>query len=196
MYLSVVTPPGPIVTTADAKKHLRVEHPDDDVYIDGLVAAATAWLDGPDGWLGRALGEQELELRLDDFAYGCRHHRHGIVLPCQPIRAVTSVTYIDGAGTVQTVDAAAYQLVRGRELVPAFGKTWPAARCEPDAVRVVYSAGYVAGTVPRPIVQAILLLVGQWYELREAALAMNGLTAAVELPFAVEALLAPYRVYA
>jgi uncharacterized phiE125 gp8 family phage protein len=53
-------------------------------------------------------------------------------------------------------------------------------------------AGYGGShTVPEPIKQAILLLVGAWFENREAVL--TG-TIVATLPFAVDALLAPYRV--
>ncbi|ACL56988.1 head-tail connector protein [Methylobacterium nodulans] len=83
----VVTPPAPIVTLAQAKRHLRVEHDDDNGYISDLVEVATAWLDGPDGWLGRALGEQVLEIVFPAvLAPGDR------VYPCPPFRAVESET--------------------------------------------------------------------------------------------------------
>src|SRR5690606_3870606 len=44
-------------------------------------------------------------------------------------------------------------------------------------------------TVPEPIKVAILLLVGHWYQNREAATAKS----ISELPYAVSALIAPYR---
>jgi hypothetical protein len=58
MTLVVVTPPAPIVSLAEVKRQARVESAftDDDDLFTGLIAAATAALDGPGGWLGRALG--------------------------------------------------------------------------------------------------------------------------------------------
>lgn len=54
------------------------------------------------------------------------------------------------------------------------------------------TAGYAdAAAVPQGIKQAMLLLVGSWYENREATI--SGATIA-EVPFAVDALIAPYRV--
>ncbi|WP_420604458.1 head-tail connector protein [Methylobacterium sp.] len=64
MRATVIDPPEPIVTLVQAKKHLRVEHGDDNEYIADLVAVATSWLDAPDGWLGRALGLQTLEVAV------------------------------------------------------------------------------------------------------------------------------------
>ncbi|KQP34298.1 hypothetical protein ASF27_01685 [Methylobacterium sp. Leaf102] len=69
MRVRVVTPPAPILTVEQAKRHLRVEGGDEDAYIVDLIAVATAWIDGPDGWLGRALGEQVLEAVVPSSAW-------------------------------------------------------------------------------------------------------------------------------
>ncbi|AYO83661.1 head-tail connector protein [Methylobacterium brachiatum] len=62
MLVSVITPPEPIVFWEQARAHLRLDDGDEQpAYVEDLVAVATAWLDGPGGWLGRALGEQTLE---------------------------------------------------------------------------------------------------------------------------------------
>ncbi|GJD58144.1 head-tail connector protein [Methylobacterium dankookense] len=81
----VATPPEPIVSLAQAKRHLRVEHGDDDVYIADLVEVATGWLDGPDGWLGRCLGEQVLETAFPaDLDPTLRRY------PCPPFLGIVS----------------------------------------------------------------------------------------------------------
>jgi len=51
---------------------------------------------------------------------------------------------------------------------------------------------HFVGEIPRPIIQAMLLLVGELYERREAAIVGAPIT---EVPFGVQALLAPYRVW-
>src|SRR5690606_7732666 len=67
---------------------------------------------------------------------------------------------------------------------------------ESRAVAITCKAGYanddgppVRSTVPDPLKVAILLLVGHWYQHREAVSAAG----MAPLPFAVEALIAPYR---
>jgi hypothetical protein len=61
--LHFINPPTePVLTLADAKPHLRVDHNDDDSLITALIAAATARLDGRDGILGRWLRQQTWEL--------------------------------------------------------------------------------------------------------------------------------------
>ncbi|MCC0806511.1 phage gp6-like head-tail connector protein [Methylobacterium sp. W2] len=94
MRAVVVTPSDPIVSLAQAKKHLRVEHGDDDDYIADLVAVATGWLDAPDGWLGRALGLQTLEMVVP-----ARLWSRDRQLPFPPLVEIVSVTASDDGET-------------------------------------------------------------------------------------------------
>lgn len=87
MRATVIDPPDPLVTTTQAKKHLRVEHGDDDEYIADLVAVATGWLDGPGGWLGLALGLQTLEVTVPTCQWGPDRR-----LPLPPLVAIVSET--------------------------------------------------------------------------------------------------------
>jgi uncharacterized phiE125 gp8 family phage protein len=198
MPVTVITPPAPVISLVDAKKHLRVEHGDDDTYIEGLIAAATEWIDGNSeekGWLGRSLGLQTLEMTAADFCSGY------IVLPYPPIVDIVAVQYVDADGVTQTMASDQYRLSGRRDLMPLAGAAWPYVRCE-DAVRIQYRAGYGSfdtaeppvwtPALPKPIWAAILMLVGQWYQSREPVV----LGATVEtLPFAVDALLSTFRVY-
>lgn len=197
MRVSVITPPGEVVSLNDAKKHLRVEHEDDDAYITGLVAAAIAWIGGPEGWLGRALGVQTLEMITDRFADGCRTW---IDIPYPPLIDVVSVKYINSDGVETTLDVDAYEVVLG-QLRPAWNTSWPSTRLQSDAVRIRFRAGgkyndddppVLVDDLPKPARIAILMLVGQWYFNRKPIV----VGAPVEqLPFAVEALLSPLRIY-
>lgn len=192
MSVVVITPPGePVVSIEDAKAHLRVDFDDDNDYIEGLVAAATGMLDGPAGWLGRALVTQTLEWRGDDFG-NC-----DIRLPFPPIAEVLSVAYDDESGAEQTIPDTDYRLV-GQPNMPrlalAYGASWPPVRWQSESVRVQYDAGYgSAEDVPAPIKQAILLMVGHWYANREAVTIGQ---IATEVPLAARSLLFPYQILA
>lgn len=193
MAVHVITPPTEVVSLDEAKRHLRVDHDDDDVYITMLVVAAAAWLDGPAGWLARALGVQTLELVSADFGWDSF-----IPLPYPPLIDIVSVTYVDPDGVPQIMSSADYQQIGcGLSAVGGSG-SWPAVQCQSDAVRIQYRAGYGVSPdyskneIPMPVKVAMLMLVGQWYQIREPV--AIGSTVA-QLPFAVEALLGPYRVF-
>lgn len=103
MRAIVVTPPEAIVSVAQAKKHLRVEHDDDDGYITDLVAVATSWLDAPDGWLGRALGLQTLEVAVPACLWSGDRR-----LPFPPLVSVESEVPADDSLTVMVRFRAGY----------------------------------------------------------------------------------------
>lgn len=192
MRVTVITPPaGPVVSLEEAKAHVNVHFDDDDPLIEAYVAAAIANLDGPSGWLGRALGAQTLEARFDSFS------GEPIVLPCPPIAAIASVKYVDLDGVEQTVDPATYELL-GDELAPKYGSSWPQVRRQREAVRVRYTAGYTVGDPPaalHPAIRAaLLLMVGDLYGNRETVAAVN----MIEIPMSASVLnlLTPLRIYA
>lgn len=149
------------VTLSQAKVHLRVVATDEDDYITALIVAArTACEDR----LGRSLITSGWTLTLDSFP-------SAIVLERGPVIGVTSISYLDADGTTQLLNASAYLVDTTHDIgriVPAYGLAWPATRRQINAVTVVYTAGYgVAAAVPMPIVQWILLAIGDMYERRE-----------------------------
>lgn len=202
----VITPPSAVVTAAEAKASGVFSSDDDNTYVDLLLAVAQGQIDGPPGWLGRAIGTQTLEWRGDDF--GCEDIR--LLYP--PVVSITSVKYDDSDGVEQTVAGGDYRLV-GQPSMPrvalAYGESWPSVRWQSEAVRIRYSAGYT--TVPTPIKHAIILMAG---ELRGAIPNEGGAlkrktvdgvgsreytvpdTAVDAMKSAATALLAPYRVFA
>lgn len=191
----IEAPPAEPLTLPQVKAHLRIDASDEDEMVAALIVAARQHIDGKDGWLGRALVAQTWELSLTAFPAGA------IRLPLPPLQEVESITYVDTAGATQTLASNLYQVVASEPalILPAYGKTWPATRCQPEAVKVRFTAGYAPGdgsptdyaeNIPQPVKQAMLLLIAQWFENRSAGL--TGATA-MELPFAVQALLAPYK---
>ncbi len=189
-----VTPPAiQPVTLAEAKLHLRVDHDDEDALISNLIQAATGHLDGWTGILGHCLVEQVWRQDHDRFA-------RELAIPLGPVISVQTVTWRDPAGLLNTVPSTAYDLcvdLAGSARIrfdPDYH--FPTDLHESRAVAITCKAGYanddgppVRSTVPDPLKVAILLLVGHWYQNREAVSAAG----MAPLPFAVEALIAPYR---
>ena len=203
MYLTLITPAASeVISMEEAFTHLRIDgvadsppHVDYDL-VESLVKTARQHLEGRDGWLGRAFVTQQWKLTLDSFP-GC-HSRNGVIIhvPLPPLQSVDSITYIDTSGTTQTLDAADYQVDKTSvpaRIAPAYGKTWPSTLNQLATVNITFTAGYGnASAVPEPIKQAMLLLIGHFYEHREAV----SPTAMAELPMAVMALCAPFRTFA
>lgn len=197
MALELVTAPsGSIVAMSDIYDPLRVDlldspaEPVDATLITALRDAAEAYLDGHAGIMGRALLTQTWDLKL--------HYLPAVItLPLPPLQSVTSITYLDTEGASQTLAASVYQVVDNgnspSQIVEAYNQDYPSTRDQAQAVTVRFVAGYgAAADVPDPIKVAIKLLVSQWYDRRESVVV--GKTVA-ELPFAVKALLGPYRVH-
>lgn len=192
----VVDKPKPIVSLEEARQHLVELPEEDESYVQGLILAATTWLDGPTGWLGRALGIQTLELSTADFYCGSGGN---IPLPFCPVLDVVSIRYRDASGVFQTMPPEEYQADLGG-VFPVSG-SWPFVSGRNDNVIFRFKVGSARRDpetgefitdVPEPIRFAILLLVGHWYRNREAV--VIGASVA-NLPFAVDALLQPYRIY-
>jgi len=156
MAIRVIVPPQPLLSPSDVPG----THASDDPRIVALIAAGQEEIDGPDGWLGRALGVQTLELS----AYSL--DGSGLRLPCPPIINVVSITYLDPAGTRQTLDASAYEVVDG-VLHPAIGQRWPRMMCRDGSVQIRYQAGFDGvdfdeggtGNLPERVKEAIILSV-------------------------------------
>lgn len=191
MWLPVrtVEPTEPPVSLAELKAHLRIDHNDEDPTLSIYLSAATGFLDGPGGILGKALVTQTWVQAYDAFA-------DPLVLPATiaPVQSISGIAYYDDDEAAQTLAAEVYSLVTndacGARVVLNADQSWPTTYTRDDAVSVSFVAGYGApAAVPAPIKQAILLLVGDWYGKREA----SAPGAMQEMPFAVRALLANMR---
>lgn len=186
MGLTVVTPPtADPVSLAEAKAHCRISGSDEDGLLAGYLMAARSHAET---YLGRALATQTLQLALDGD-WPCDR----IALPRPPLQSVTSITYSDTAGATQTLAADQYRVDSTAHqgfIERAYGVTWPAVRDQARTIVVTYVAGYTQ--IPEPIRAAILLLVGHFYENREAVIVGQAPT---ELPLGVDSLLFPYRVF-
>lgn len=176
-----------LLSTAEAKAHCRVEHSDDDTMIDALVHAATDHLDGWSGIMGRCLVNQTWQ---QDFGlWGCE-----LRLPFPDVSSVT-ITYEDENGDTQTLSSGHYELLQDaqgnlvRYLEDFTSPSLYDNTSVPVHVSLVAGYGAVASDVPQAIRQAALLLVGHWYENREAV----ATKAMPPVPMAVDALLRPYR---
>lgn len=176
-----------VITTADAKDHLRVDHSDEDSLIDRLIIASIIAIETK---ARSAIVPQTLELRVPRFPYsvGC------LFLPRSPVRSITSVKYLDEDLAEQTVDPSVYAFNDGAMpsrlfLADTSVALWPTVKdARPDSVRIRYDAGpATVGAVSDEMISAVLLMVGHLYENRQSV--VTG-TIATKIPDAVDALIA------
>jgi uncharacterized phiE125 gp8 family phage protein len=165
----LVTPPDandPVVTLAEAKAQLRIDHDDEDDLITSLIAAAVAHLDGYSGILGRALVTQTWRQDFDGFD-------QELVLPL-PVAGITSVKWYDDASTpVEAIVVSTnYELQldnRGSFLRFIDDFDYPSNLAETRALRVTFTAGYgPASAVPQNIKQWILVNVARQFDDRSS----------------------------
>lgn len=176
MLTRTTAPAAYPITLDEAKAQCAVLHSDEDALIASYIAAATGYLDGFNGILGKCMITQEWALTLPAFP-------SVVVLPLQPVQSVVSITYLDDNEALQTLDSAEYRLFdRCIEAV----NSWPSTASRSDAVTVTFSAGYGAPSdVPEPLRAVVLLMVRFLYDNR------GDLPA--EIPLAVKVLAAPHR---
>lgn len=202
-FLVVVPPISEPITLEDARMHLRLtadsnndsppvySHPED-ALVRSLISAARDYCEQN---LMRSLAPQIVETVLDAFP------ANEIQLLGSPIVQIISIIYVDSNGASQTMAPFDYVLDNVQEpgwVLPQMSTPWPTALAAANSVRIRYETGYtgVADSpndrpMPASIRQAMMLLIGHWYENREAINVGNVIS--TPLDFAVKALLKPYQ---
>lgn len=164
MSLTVSTAPTWEPIGLDEAKHFaRVDLPDDDALISGLIQAARIKAETCTG----------LTIPATTYAWRLERFECELILPKPPVSSVSSITYLDADGTSQTLSASLYQTdvySQPARIKPAYGQTWPTTRYGVyNAVTVTYVAGYASrAAVPDSLKLAMLELVSHWYQHRDA----------------------------
>lgn len=188
MNLTVsAAPSSEPITAAEQRTWSRITDTAEDTLLGTLITGARTHVEQ---YLGRSLMPQTLVAKWD--CWPCE-----FVLERPPVRAITSIQYIDVNGTTQTVSASNYYADLDStppRILAKTGYAWPTLQAgRPNAVIVTYTTGYAdAASVPQPIKMGISMLVDHWYENRGPVLVG---TILAEIPLSVQSLLAPYRVW-
>jgi len=141
----------------------------------------------------RSYVTQTWELWLDEFP-----DEYFIELPMPPVQSVTSVKYYNTNDTEAEFSSDYYYVDTKGEpgrVVLNFGESWPSTTLRPgNGVCITYDAGYgdAGSDVPENIRRAILLLIGHYYENREAVTVGQG---GNKLPMGIETILWKERVF-
>ena len=171
MSIRLITITGPataVLTTAEAKTHLRVTHSSDDTYIDGLVDTARTIVESRSGW---KMFTQTLELRADSFnekGLADPTAKDIIGLRVAPVASITSIKYYNTADSDTEISNTDYWTdLLGVPCRLQIKNSWPSTNERIGNVRIRLVAGTVKDKIPEHLLLAVKLLVGHWYENRE-----------------------------
>lgn len=174
-----------VVTLPQAKKHLRI---DDDItdendliqsYIDTAIANCENFIGGHIIPGALALTYDQFDSKVEFVAF--------------PLKSVSTVKYFIG-GVETTLNASKYALTKQNDKVYElrFKEVPPSTDAQYDAVVITVECGFAENVIPKPIVQAIKMLVAQMYEYREDSF-QNNVFNMTNSP--AHALLRPYKKY-
>ena len=178
-------PASTVISLAEAKAFLRIDsdYDDDDNYITSLINVATGVVEE---FTRRRLITQTYNLFYDEFP-------PYIDLQVGDVASVSGIKYYDESNTLVTLHNSNYDVdtkVRPGRIYQSETGDFPNTYERPNAVEVEFVVGGAASDVPAPIVQAIYIIVGRYYENRQDVVMGTQVN---ELPLMVDHLLTPYR---
>jgi len=203
-----------VISLTEAKRHLREEDTDlHDRLIEDLTIAAREEIET---LTERQMLTASYKLYLDRFPargggmylspLGYGWDDGSIVIPRPPLAAVSLVEFADTAGVSQTVASSVYEVVGlpvGAISADGAGRvrlkkdqSWPAdVQSHPDSVCISFTAGYGAepSTVPKLLRQAMLLVVGHFFDNPSSTEVLGSGQRMVEIPQGVQRIVARYN---
>lgn len=175
--LEVTTEPTEPLTVEEAKLHLRVDHDDEDDYIAVLIAVAREQAE--EVYLWRSCSERSYRVTLDGVA-------GEVLLPMGPVTVVTKAEALVNGEWAEMAESE-YYLDWGPS-----GRVRVTVPDGAERLRFEYDAG--PESTPQHVKQACLLMIGHWYEQRQAVEIRPG-AGAIEVPLGVQALLLSRRAW-
>ncbi len=182
---SLITPPvAEVFTSAYVRDYLRVDSGIDTDYIDALIVTARQIVESQ---IWRPLMPQTISMNFDKSELNTLIWN----INKAPLIAVTGVTYYDSSNVLQTFAASNYEVDLNGNPARFRLKTVPQCYDRFNALIVTFTCGYAnAASVPTPIKQAMLMIIGHLYENRQDVITGTQVN---DMPKGSEYLLAPYR---
>lgn len=155
-----------ILSVADLKaEHRRRDTAEDARWQDALVDAYVH-LDGPGGYLNRAILRQSWKGFIEKFD-------DEIEVPLPPLVSVDSIRYRNTSGTWTVLSTDVYGVVTSSLVGYVFlksGQSWPSTDGNPQPIEITFTAGMedgaaviAAGSFLRPVRKALKLLGGHFF---------------------------------
>lgn len=160
MFPVAITKPGPAVSLAEVKAHLRVTHNKEDRLYETYLAAA---IDRIETETGQVFVERQFEWKLPCFT-------KEILIPIVPLKTIDQIQYFDADDAPQTVTLADVYVDREVAATLRHRTAWPATATRDDAVTITFTAGHGATPedVPEKARLCALLYVAHYDDHRSA----------------------------
>lgn len=163
------------ITLEEAKNHLVIDldYRDEDFLVSSLISAARSYCEQ---YLGYPIIRTSFSYRMNNFPSS------EIEMPVNKIISIDSITYIDTQSSPiqQTLSTDVYDLDTGVNppvVYLKYGQSWPANRGGKNDVTINFTAGFADSIasprdyddqVPMAIKQAMKLIIGELYLIRES----------------------------
>jgi uncharacterized phiE125 gp8 family phage protein len=149
------------VTLELAKAHCRVDIDTDDVLFESVYIPAAR--QSAEEYTGLTLGASDVTCYVDEALCTL----HAIPLPHTPVASVNAIAAVQSDGARQSLDLVAYGATIATRRMHSIVFTEQALP-DADTFEVAYTTGYPEGAFPPNLLLALLLLIGDAYENREA----------------------------
>ena len=149
---------------SEVKNYLRLDGTENDAVVEALALAAREEVEI---FTGLTLLATTFAWRLWGFG-ACP-----LQVPRPPLQSVTSITYFDSSNVSQTLSSSVYTVdtqSRPGRILLTDGQSWPSVFSRYDAVTITYVAGHSLAALPERAKIAMKLMIGDYYENREAQL--------------------------
>lgn len=187
--MTVFTAPlGLPVSLEDIKRHIRITHNNDDLYLTDLLHSVTDYI--------QDIVSKQYITATRIYTLGQFPSCSFIALPNSPIQSIVTFQYMSavdesGFSVWTNVDSGSYYLVKDRipgRIYLKEGSSWPFAINREAAVSIKYTCGYglSPGDVPPRTRHLIRNLTAHWYNTRVPT---GHKDYAYNLPYTLEALL-------
>lgn len=161
MHVLTTAPATEPITLADAKAHLYEDQNHNDSMITGLIVAARQLTEE---YLRRKLITQTVTEYFECFEKNMK-------LEFPNVSTINSIKYLTDDETESTDIKTNFILLSGyqpSEIIAKDSYSLPSPFDRKDTVRIEYVTGFgAASAIPKPIIQGMLVMIGEWYECRE-----------------------------
>lgn len=169
-----------LLPLADAKAHLKVEHDDEDDLIEALIGAS---IEAIENMTGQLFASSVFYLYADAW--------HSQAFTFGPVKTITAVEYYNEANELTTLSTSSWWAdLQSTPQRITFSAPPSIYSDRHQGVRITATCGHT--TLPHPLKQAALMLVGHYYENRQQV--VTGATPS-EVPLAVHYLTNPFRLF-